>query len=397
MSAPALFPTPTTIELIYFDAGGGHRSAMKALSSILATSCPNVSVKATNLQTLLKCVDPVFRAAGIPSEQIYNSAVRRGWTRGSKALLRGLQTGIRMCAPQMRSELSRHWRQQRCDMVVSLVPNFNSVMFDALRDVDVHVPYVSIMTDIADSPPSFWQEPQDQFLICGSEKAYLQALLTGWYRPERVHKTSGMIIHPAFYSATSEPLPNLANLGLDPSLPTALIMFGGNGSNDALKILDWIEASGIKAQSIVMCGRNEPLRRALEGHRSCLAVPFTDRVMDYMRLADFYIGKPGPGSISEAIHCGLPTIVESNAGTLYQERYNAIWLEERGLGLCLPAFHQLPEALRYLLSDDRLTQYQRRASNLQNRAIFEIPIILNTILKNSIVSGGCVQAGAASL
>ena len=42
-----------------------------------------------------------------------------------------------------------------------------------------------------------------------------------------------------------------------------------------------------------------------------------------MQLADFFIGKPGPGSISEAVQQGLPVIVVDNAWTMPQERYNA--------------------------------------------------------------------------
>ena len=57
-----------------------------------------------------------------------------------------------------------------------------------------------------------------------------------------------------------------------------------------------------------------------------------------MSLADFFIGKPGPGSISEAVAMGLPVIVERNTWTLPQERYNADWVLERNAGLVLPNF-----------------------------------------------------------
>ena len=39
---------------------------------------------------------------------------------------------------------------------------------------------------------------------------------------------------------------------------------------------------------------------------------FTAEMPYYMQLSDFFIGKPGPGSISEAIAMRLPVIVESN-------------------------------------------------------------------------------------
>ena len=59
---------------------------------------------------------------------------------------------------------------------------------------------------------------------------------------------------------------------------------------------------------------------------------FTTSVNYYMQLADFFIGKPGPGSVSEALAMQLPVIVECNAWTLPQERYNAEWVVEKEVG-----------------------------------------------------------------
>ena len=53
-----------------------------------------------------------------------------------------------------------------------------------------------------------------------------------------------------------------------------------------------------------------------------------------MWLSDFFIGKPGPGSISEAIQMKLPVIIERNSWTLPQERYNADWVRRNRLVSC---------------------------------------------------------------
>jgi 1,2-diacylglycerol 3-beta-galactosyltransferase len=372
--------TRRKIDLVFFDAGGGHRNAMRALAEVLGKTRPQWHVEPVNLQQLLLSVDPVFLTTRIKSENIYNAALARGWTRSSRPFLRALQRAIRLQAPVMERKLIEHWRKSRPDMVVSLVPNFNGVMFQALRAIDPKVPYVTIMTDLADTPPHFWQEPQDQHLICGSAKAFLQAHLTGWYRPERILKTSGMILSPSFYDDPRAPLLSRASLGLDAQMTTALIMFGGNGSAVSTSILDQLEASGLPVQSIVLCGRNEKLRASLAGRPRCHALGFTDRVADYMRLSDLFIGKPGPGSMSEALHMGLPVIVESNARTLVQERYNILWAEEQGVGLALSSFAEIDKALRYLLSGSTLESYRARAAALKNTAVFEIPDMLEEIL-----------------
>jgi hypothetical protein len=371
------------IELFYFDAGGGHRSAMTAIRDILAVRCPKWTATPVNLQKLLEPVDPMYVASGMSSERFYNNAIRRGWTRGSTAFLRGLQRGIRIHSPIMERRLLQHWRLQRPSLVVSLVPNFNAVMFKALARCHPNTPYVTIMTDLADSPPHFWQEPQDQYMICGSNKAALQAHLTGWYRPERIIKTSGMILKPSFYENASRFNLTRQSLGLDPYLPTALVMFGGNGSTISHEILSHIALSGFALQTIVMCGHDEQLRIKLDAYPRCCAVPFTDRVADYMRLADFFIGKPGPGSVSEAVHMGLPVIVENNSRTMIQERYNVTWIEENGVGLGVQSFAGVATAIKFLMQGNRLDDYKARARSLQNNALFEIPDILGSILNSS--------------
>lgn len=374
---------PVTIQLFFFDAGGGHRSAMKSVTEVLRIKRPHWKVVAINLQELLQPVDPIFLATRVKSENVYNAALRKGWTRNSSALLRTMQAAIRLNSPTLERPLVRHWRGGRPDLVVSLIPNFNGVMFRALRQLDAATPYLTVMTDIADLPPHFWQEPQDQYLVCGSSKAYLQARLSGWYRCERVVKTSGMLLSPSFYAPAGSPVMTREDLGLREDLTTALIMFGGNGSAQVPTILDQIEACGLPLQSIVLCGRNEEQLRQLAARPRCHAVGFTDRVADYMRLADVFIGKPGPGSISEALQMRLPVIVENNSRTLIQERYNAVWIEEQGLGLALDSFDNLGHALDYLLTGNVLADCKMRVSAIENRAIFELPEIFDGVLRDA--------------
>ena len=43
---------------------------------------------------------------------------------------------------------------------------------------------------------------------------------------------------------------------------------------------------------------------------------------------------------SEAVAMGLPVIIERNHWTLPQERYNAEWVEEQGVGISLRSFRR---------------------------------------------------------
>jgi 1,2-diacylglycerol 3-beta-galactosyltransferase len=102
-----------------------------------------------------------------------------------------------------------------------------------------------------------------------------------------------------------------------------------------------------------------------------------------MRLSDFFVGKPGPGSIAEALKLNLPVIVERNSWTLPQERYNAEWVTEQGVGLVLQNFRTIEPAVRDLLANGRLEVMKARIAKLDNQAVFEIPPILERILKET--------------
>ncbi len=100
-----------------------------------------------------------------------------------------------------------------------------------------------------------------------------------------------------------------------------------------------------------------------------------------MQLADYFIGKPGPGSVSEALAMKLPVIVERNSWTLPQERYNGDWLREMGAGMVLPDFRGIARAVDDLLEPAAYERYRQAAGRVNNRATFEIPDILEKIVE----------------
>jgi UDP-N-acetylglucosamine:LPS N-acetylglucosamine transferase len=280
--------------------------------------------------------------------------------------------------------LSDYWRGRQPDMVVSVIPNFNRSIFQAMRLVMPNVPLVTILTDMADYPPHFWMERQPQYLICGTERAYTQAMQLG-HSPHRVFLTSGMILNPRYYEpVTVNRGPDRAALGLDPNRPTALMMFGGEGSAAMLNIARQLDASGLDVQIIAIYGKSRKLEAAMRtmAHRIPMHVEgFTREVPRFMRLADFFIGKPGPGSISEALAMGLPVIIERNHWTLPQERYNADWVEEQGVGISLRSFkREITDAVRKMLDPESRCEFVNQVNRQQNRAVFEIPEILEKIL-----------------
>jgi 1,2-diacylglycerol 3-beta-galactosyltransferase len=384
------------IDLIFFDAGGGHRSAANALKHVIEQQGRAWEVRLVNLQQVLESLDIFKQLTGIRSEDVYNLFLRKGWTWGSPMVLKMMHVLIRSYHNRQVALLRKFWIEERPELVVSLIPNFARSLFQSMRAEIPSVPLVSVMTDMADYPPHFWIEKQDQYFICGTRKAVEQALDLGHPR-EKIFQTSGMILNPKFYEPVEG---DRRDLGLDPDVPTGLVLFGGAGSLAMLDIAKRLQAAAPRMQLILLCGHNVKLAeklRALRGPVKMHIEGFTREVPKFMRMSDFMIGKPGPGSISEALAMKLPVIVERNAWTLPQERYNTDWVREQGVGLVLDSFDKIVDAVRELLEPENYSRYRSAAAAQMNRAVFEIPDLFERIMSGT-ASGpqGKNQAVASS-
>jgi UDP-N-acetylglucosamine:LPS N-acetylglucosamine transferase len=312
-------------------------------------------------------------------EDYYNVRLKSGFTLGLAQELKVFQAMIRGLHPAVVRVVEQHYLRTEPDLVVSVIPNLNRPMCEALARTLPGVPYVTVMTDIADFPPDFWITPdQDQHLVCGSEHALQQARALGC-RESHLHRMSGMILRPDFH----EPLrvdrdKERRALGLDPDRPTGVVLFGGHGSSVMASIAQELD----DVQLILLCGHNVPLARRLRAQKAPApraVVEFTREVRRYMQLGDFFIGKPGPGSLSEAVHVGLPVLTVRNAWTMPQERYNTEWVRENGLGIVGRSMRRIKEPVRELLA--HLPELKANVARMPpNRAVFEVPAILEHIM-----------------
>ena len=375
------------LDFIYFDAGGGHRSAALALQQVIQEQGRPWEIRLVNLQEQLDELDVFRRITGIRLQDYYNLMLKKGWTIGSAELLKGLHIVIRLFQPKLVRLLGDFWRAGRPDMVVSLIPNFNRALKLSLADALPGTPLVTILTDIADYPPHFWIERQEQYFICGSERAVAQARELG-HAERFILRASGMILNPRFYEPISvDRSAERQRLGLDPQLPTGLVLFGGEGSSVMFEIARKLQSPARPLQLILICGRNEKLAARLRAMHTSIPMfveDFTREVPYYMHLSDFFIGKPGPGSISEAVAMKLPVIVERNAWNLPQERYNCDWVREQGVGTVLRNFRGIATAVEELLAPDTYARMRANAAALSNRAVFEIPDMLERILTGGV-------------
>ncbi|HKM86337.1 MAG TPA: glycosyltransferase [Terriglobales bacterium] len=379
------------LTIVFHHAGGGHRSAAEALKATLSGQEHPWDVSLLDIQELLDPLDLIRRATGLRIQDTYNLILRKGWTRITPQLLVILQGTIRLYHSAIVKALRTHWAQHPADLVLSVIPHFNREIADSLRPASTRTPgtrtpFVTLITDLADYPPHFWIERESEYIIAGTERAREQALTIG-HAADHIFQTSGMILKPRFYEKTTvDRIAERKKLGLEPGCPTGIVLFGGHGSQVMVDITKKLNEAGSGVQLILICGHNQKLAAQLKNLRTnkpIAVVGFAQNVEYYMALSDFFIGKPGPGSISEALQFHLPVIVECNSKTLPQERYNAEWVTENGYGIVVPSFKRIAPAVQRLLESATFNEFRMRANEYSNRALFEVATILEQCTKHT--------------
>jgi hypothetical protein len=375
------------IHVVFHDAGGGHRNAAVALQTIVKQQGRPWDVELVQFQDLTDRLDVLRKLTGIRIQQQYNIMLQNGWTLGSAQLLKVLQLTIRVFHGPMVRLLEEFWRAHPADLLVSVIPHFNREIFESWNAVYPGRPFVTLITDLADYPPRFWIEPiKEQYVIVGTDRAVEQARAFG-HDNAHIFQASGMILRPDFYVEEKvDPVALRKEMGLKPDLPTAIVLFGGHGSKVMYYLTERLNTAGLPVQLILICGRNEELAakfRARQWNIPVHIVGFTKEIPKLMRAADFLIGKPGPGSIAEAMVRKLPVLIECNAWTLPQERYNTEWVTEKRVGIVLHSFKEIVEGARKMLEPERLAEFRKNVAALDNRAIFEIPEMLAKLLGES--------------
>jgi 1,2-diacylglycerol 3-beta-galactosyltransferase len=368
--------------IVFHHAGGGHRSAAEALKASLSSQEHPWDVTVLDIQELLDPLDLIRRATGLRIQDTYNVILRKGWTRFTPQLLFVLKGTIRAYHSPIVKLLRDYWAQHTADLVLSVIPHFNREIADSLHPVGTRTsgaPFVTLITDLADYPPHFWIERESEYIIVGTDRARQQALAIG-HAADHIFQTSGMILKPKFYEKTSvDRVAERKQLGLEPDCPTGIVLFGGHGSQVMIDITRKLNEAESGVQLILICGHNQKLAaqlKKLQTKKPIAVVGFAENVEYYMALADFFIGKPGPGSISEALQFHLPVIVECNSRTLPQERYNAEWVTENGYGIVVPTFKEIAPAVQHLLQSATFNEFRLKAGEYSNRALFEVPDIL---------------------
>ena len=171
------------------------------------------------------------------------------------------------------------------------------------------VPLIGVLTDCY--PHSYWFFDSVDYYIVNSEIA-TKKLVEHGILPEKI-RVYGIPIDPKFAEKVDAEGVR-KTLGLDPGLPTVLVMGGGQGLGPIAELVNELNRISCPLQLIVVAGSNKRLFDWLEKRKRSLrfktvAYGFTAEVYELMSVSSLIVTKPGGLTISESLSKELPIII----------------------------------------------------------------------------------------
>ena len=360
--------------------GGGHKASAQALfACLMEQGIPWADkIQFVDVGYLIDSFVKgalTARTSGFDGDEMYNCLMRRGHYR--LASLMGLMAilGARLMHGRIMKGLRRYWQDQQPCLVCSFVPYLNAQFRESLLQAGSSAMLFTVVTDFeTDNRAHLWVPRWDpvfgkrHIVVAGTTYLQQQCRDLG-YPPEHVLNTSGMVLHPAFCRDRD---PNEVDAAAKERPLRALIFFGGFAPHNVYDLVRLLRSSHPEMEIGVLCGGNTELCRRLESSGMCCLVEglVTPKcVAEHMRACTLLIGKPGPGTVSEAAACHVPFVTQRRH-VMAQERSVLRWIEANNIGLVVNRWSRLPPAPELTTCVHMCAT--KLASLPPNRACFEV-------------------------
>ena len=348
--AASLYPTPSggspRVLILFSDTGGGHRAAARALTDALRALDPTCEVTVadpligegpTIVRRLASLYSPMIRRSRTAWGAVYHSSN----TQPTFAAIRAV------FGPPVRKVVGLLLQQHDPDVVLSVHPLLNHVAHQAIRKSGRPRALMTVITDLVDFHRG-WTFSQADLVIAPTEGARKVALRRR-VPPDRV-KLLGLPVDVRFRPpAPGEKQALQRRFGLMEGRFTVLIIGGAAGAGHLSAHVRVLGLDQHPWQLVVVCGRNEKLRRRLyelEAQTPMLVLGFVDYMPELMRACDLVVTKAGPGAIAEALATGLPLVI---TGFLPgQESPNVDFVVESRIGFFAPKETDLLDEVRVM-------------------------------------------------
>jgi processive 1,2-diacylglycerol beta-glucosyltransferase len=348
--------------IVSASVGAGHNQAAKAVAEGIKRRYPGANAtivdfmagESSYLNTLVK--ETYLKMISL-SPQLYELLYRWSQIPGQYPKVQNL------VARAMKRSMLRLYLRHRPDMIVCTHPFPCGAAAYLKRTRRMDVSLIAVLTDFAVHPLWVYDEVDHYFVASREMKADMTARGVA---SDKVSAT-GIPIDAGF----SKPVDRSSicrGLGLDPAMPTVLMMGGGLGVGPVKEALQNLNSTDVQLQIVVVAGKNAALRRQLNtvagfSRHRIVVIGYTRRIRDLMALADLLITKPGALTCSEALAMSLPLLLFCPIPG--QEEENAGYLVSQGAAILVDGVSVLGQVVGSLLTQpERLGELRYNAGRL---------------------------------
>lgn len=219
---------------------------------------------------------------------------------------------------------------------------------------------VSVVTDF--EVHAVWMADGVDLYCVAAEESRVRLVARG-AAPETVVATG----IPVSLKFSTHPNPRAARklIGVRDDVPVLLVLSGGFGMGPVADVLRQLDKVRKPIQSIVVCGRNEELRRELaaeERSHPTHVLGFASNMHELMAASDLIITKPGGLTVSEALAMGRPLLIVNPIPG--QESANSDFLLSHGAAIKVNCIEDIPGRVEDLLGSRKLASMRKAAAVL---------------------------------
>ncbi len=340
------------ILILMSDTGGGHRASAEALEEAFSLRYPG-QFNVEMLDLWISHTPPPLNRVPKAYRFLVDDLPRlHRFLYEAAQQPQRLDPLMRLTAAFLQPFVGPAIRERSPDLIISVHPLMQEIPLQVLAKMRLRIPFVTVVTDLV-TIPLVWFDRSVDLCFVPSDEGYRLALHAG-LEPKQLRQV-GLPIRSAF-SKERQPKPALRRkLGMDPDLPAALIIGGGEGmgrvADIARLVADRLACDGQErhcqaGQLVVICGRNAELQASLEAHAWPVPVVvrgYVDDVWNWMAACDCVVTKAGPGSIAESLALGLPLLLADYVRG--QETGNVPYVLKNAVGVYVEDPWQIAEVL----------------------------------------------------
>ncbi|ESQ51159.1 hypothetical protein EUTSA_v10022676mg [Eutrema salsugineum] len=279
-------------------------------------------------------------------------------------------------------EIETGLMEYKPEIIISVHPLMQHIPLWVMKrqELQKKVIFVTVITDLNTCHRTWFHHGVSR-CYCPSKEVAKRALLDGL--GDSQVRVFGLPVRPSFPRTIIYKDELRKELDINSDLPAVLLMGGGEGMGPVQKTAQALGDSLYNSkernpigQLIVICGRNKILASALISHEWKIPIKvrgFETQMEKWMGACDCIITKAGPGTIAEALICGLPIIL--NDYIPGQEKGNVPYVVDNGAGI----FTRSPKETAKIVADwfssnkEELKNMSENALKLaQPEAVFDI-------------------------